>query len=88
MKSLSDSERAVVQFVVKTADMLVVYDEFIDYKDPNGVSVMDNMSKNVFKKFKQLEMLIPRAIFDEVQDYYHTISSKMKEVLSYGSKQI
>lgn len=88
MKSLSDSERAVVQFVVKTADMLVVYDEFIDYKDPNGVSVMDNMSKNVFKKFKQLEMLIPRAIFDEVQDYYHMVSSKMKEELSYGSKQI
>ena len=76
MDQLQSIEKNIVMFVVKVADMFVVYDEFVDYKDCKGVSVMDTMSKNVFKKYRNPSLQIPRAILDEIEDFYHVRSNE------------
>ena len=80
MDRIDSSCREVIKLVVKTADMLVVYNEFVDYQDSNGISVMANMSKNVFDKFKACKD-IPRAILYDIEDFYKNHSIRMSKEL-------
>ena len=68
--NLTDKDKMVISFVVKVADMFVVYDEFVDYKNAGGIEVMKVMSENVFLKYCKPDSLLPLDLRSEIIEYY------------------
>lgn len=50
--ALTEQEVMTVNMIVKTADMIAVFKELVEYQDKNVLTIMETMAKNVWKRFK------------------------------------